>query len=468
MNRVHEGRHWHVAGGLTAVVFVALAVAAVGCGGGDDAPADASRDAGSGPVPCVANRDCRAGQVCLRDFCACETDIACDGAEICVGSRCVPRICMPGSARCASAGVREVCDTRGAEYVAMPCASSEVCSEGVCELLMSDAGAGDGGVVDAGDSSTGGSDVCGDVATPVLSGTTRALAVDTTGASASSLTPACSGTTARGNDRFFAIDVSAGEFWHFHLVADPSFAPMELDRDPVVYVVSGDGAGGCNDRPMNCAAVFANLCSGRSDEHVSFVAPSTGRFYVGIDDANPGGGHYLLDAFRPACGNGLQEHGESCDDTTSGTCSPDCRKLVGRTMTGDSPLEAEFNDNPVEANRVEFFGATTTQVEIAGDVGGGGDCYPDVFEVRVETMGTDVRIEALTATGAACTSPSSALYTLQLRDASGTSRGTPVVGAPCPSVEALSLPVGVYTIWVRASDPAATAPAAYRLRVRRE
>jgi hypothetical protein len=310
-------------------------------------------------------------------------------------------------------------------------------------------------------------DVCGDPAAPVLAGTTRSLKIDTTGATGGSLTPACLGSMARGNDRFFAIDVAAGEYWHFHVAADPMFAPTETDRDPIVYVVGSDGAGGCNDRPMNCAAVFANSCAGRSDEHFAFIAPTRGRFYIGIDDATPGGGHYQLDAFRPQCGNGIQEHGESCDDSMSGTCSTSCGKLVGRTTMGDFPTEAEFNDNSVEANQVQFVGATTTQVEISGDVGGGGDCYPDVFEVRVEAVGTDVRVDSLTATGMVCTSPSSTLYTIQLRDALGNPRGTPVTGAPCPSIEALNLPTGVYTIWVRAVDPAATAPAAYRLRITR-
>ena len=310
-------------------------------------------------------------------------------------------------------------------------------------------------------------DICGDPMTLVLAGTTRSLKIDTTDATASSLTPSCAGSTARGNDRYFAIDVAAGEYWHFHVAADPMFAPIETMRDPIVYVVGSDGAGGCNDRPTNCAAVFANSCAGRSDEHFAFVAPAPGRFYIGIDDANPGGGHYQLDAFRPQCGNGIQEHGESCDDMASGTCSPNCRKLVGRTTMGDFPTEAEFNDNSVEANQVLFVGATTTEVEISGDVGGGGDCYPDVFEVRVDTMGTDIRVDSLTAAGAVCTSPSSTLYTIQLRDALGNPRGTPVTGAPCPSVDAQGLPTGVYTIWVRASDLGATAPAPYRLRITR-
>ena len=347
------------------------------------------------------------------------------------------------------------------------------------DLGPEDAGPPDLGV-DAGPPRPIPADVCGAASTPVLAGTTRSLKIDTTDATGGSLTVMCGGSAAVGNDRFFAIDVAAGEYWHFHVAADPLFAPTETTRNPIVYVVAGDGAGGCNDRPANCAAVFANSCAGRADEHFAFIAPSTGRFFIGIDDATPGGGHYQLDAFRPQCGNGLQEHGESCDDlslmtvdggmsrlvSASGTCSQSCRKQVGATSMGTFPSEAEFNDNSVEANQVQFAGAVTT-VEINGDVGGGGDCYPDVFEVRVETMGTDIRVDSLTSMGTDCTSPSSALYTLQLRDALGNPRGMTVMGATCPSIDAQNLPAGVYTVWIRATDPAATAPAPYRLRITR-
>ncbi len=46
--------------------------------------------------------------------------------------RCVPRECVPASARCTAGGAREVCDARGTTYAAMPCAPSESCRDGAC------------------------------------------------------------------------------------------------------------------------------------------------------------------------------------------------------------------------------------------------------------------------------------------------------------------------------------------------
>ncbi len=299
-------------------------------------------------------------------------------------------------------------------------------------------------------------DVCGDPSTPVLRDTTRGLFVDTTTATSTSVSPMCGGG-AIGNDRFFAVDVTAGEYWHFHLAADPMFAPTETDRNPVVYVLGSD----CNARPTSCGSVFADSCGGRSDEHFAFVAPASGRFYIGVDDASPGGGHYELNAFRPVCGNGTAEHGESCDDRDAGTCSASCRKIVGTTSEGAFPTEAEFNDNSVEANEVAFF--ETTSVQIDGFVGGIGDCYPDVFQVRALVANTRVVVSALTNTGTPCPGGGSALYSLRLLDATGTPRGATTDDANgCPHIDA-TLPMGVYFLDVRADDLGATAPAEYRL-----
>ena len=309
-------------------------------------------------------------------------------------------------------------------------------------------------------------DVCGDPMTPVLAGTTRMLKVDTTTATGASLTPSCGSSMARGLDRFFAIDVAAGEYWHFHLAADPMFEPSEMTRNPVVYVLASDGAGGCNERPATCGPVYADSCMGRFDEHFAFVAPAPGRYYVGVDDASAGGGHYELNAFRPVCGNGMQEHGESCDDRDAGTCTLSCRKIVGETAAGPFPAEAEFNDNPVEANEMSFFG--TTNVQISGDVGGGLDCYPDVFQIRAMAANTHITVDALTMTGAACASASSALYSLELRDAAGTVRGVATDDPMgCPHIEAPMLAAGVYFLTIRADDLIATANAFYNLRITR-
>jgi len=357
--------------------------------------------------------------------------------------------------------------------VATGCVEVDIPTSTVIETVIRDGapmldGGTDSGLVDATVDAgiPEAADRCGEPETFVLSDTTRSLRVDTTTATGSSLTLVCAGSIASGYDRFYAIDAVAGDYWHFHLSADPAFAPLEPGRDPVLYVVAANSGGVCDDRLASCPSDFANACVGRADEHFAFIAPSNGRFYVGIDDANPGGGHYQLDAFRPSCGNGIQEHGESCDDPDPATCSRTCRKIIGTTARGDFPAEAEFNDDVREANEIAFAGVLST--EITGDIGGVGDCYPDVFQIRVETAGIGVRIDALTGTGGPCPSTSSAPYTLQLYDAAGTQRAGGVDAAGCPNVNAPSLPAGSYTLWVKAQDLFATAPAFYRLRITRE
>jgi len=64
----------------------------------------------------------------------CRTDADCDAStQFCrADMRCVPRECVPASARCSATGARERCDARGTAYVATPCASSESCRDGAC------------------------------------------------------------------------------------------------------------------------------------------------------------------------------------------------------------------------------------------------------------------------------------------------------------------------------------------------
>lgn len=302
---------------------------------------------------------------------------------------------------------------------------------------------------------------CGDTAAPLLIGTTRGLRVDTTGADTATLTPRGCPSMAIGNDAFYRIEVVAGDYWHFHLQADSAFS--EPDRNPIVYAVKADGSGGCQDMPTSCQSVFANACTGRSDEHFGFTAPSSGTFYIGVDDATPGGGHYALDVIRPECGNGVQEHGEPCDEADAGvgvdaggpasTCNRSCRKIVGATAGGTFPSESEVNDNQREANVVSFVG--TTSVLISGDVGVAGDCYPDVFEVNVPAGG-DLSVGQM-----GCSSDPG--FRVDLRDSTGSLRGGGAVG--CPSINVTDLPAGAYFVSVRASDPGDLTPAFYNINI---
>src|SRR5262245_46685532 len=64
-------------------------------------------------------------------------------------------------------------------------------------------------------------EACGDKRARVLADTTRMIRIDTTRA-ADNVRASCTGHASEGNDLFFAIDVAAGEYWHFHLQVDPA------------------------------------------------------------------------------------------------------------------------------------------------------------------------------------------------------------------------------------------------------
>jgi hypothetical protein len=102
-------------------------------------------DQGSCVAPtraCTSSRQCSdLGLVCdtARMVCVeCVGDNDCmAAAPLCgAGGRCVARVCMPGAAQCSGAGVREVCDGRGAGFVAQPCPAGQACQAGACVAPM--------------------------------------------------------------------------------------------------------------------------------------------------------------------------------------------------------------------------------------------------------------------------------------------------------------------------------------------
>ncbi len=64
----------------------------------------------------------------------CRSDADCDPlTQFCrADMRCVPRECVPATARCTALGARETCDARGTAYAATPCAPTQSCRDGAC------------------------------------------------------------------------------------------------------------------------------------------------------------------------------------------------------------------------------------------------------------------------------------------------------------------------------------------------
>jgi cysteine-rich repeat protein len=290
---------------------------------------------------------------------------------------------------------------------------------------------------------------CGDSVHGVIASTTPPFGVDTT-MLADDIRATCAGHSTDGNDAFFAITVSSGDFWHFHLAVDPR--DLGLGRDPALYLLQ-DSGGACDGR--TCAQI-SDQCDGASDEHFAFQAPTAGTWYLGVDDRNTGGARYVLTAIRPTCGDAVvtmpgeshPQHGEACDDgnrVNGDGCDSNCRREITDSMEVNEQIP---NDNQVEANHL-ILPASNTLI-VTGDIAGD-DCYPDVFVVDVPTGGHNLDVVALNAAYAACASPGTN-WTLELRNAANM-RVTGMVDAMgCPVISRTGLAAGQYFIWLKAND----------------
>lgn len=279
-------------------------------------------------------------------------------------------------------------------------------------------------------------DRCGEVGSPeVLDDSSgQQLLVDTR--ELTSQVTSCGSRMALGNEGFVAIDVTAGDQWHFHVIPDPTVA--DQTRDPFLYLLSG----GCDSRDCDSRS---DQCEGAGDEHFAFVAPSDGRFYLGIDDRIEGGGRYLLEAIRLVCGDGVKVHGESCDGTAN--CDTRCREVLSETR----PAEQIPNDNEIEANSIDF--PVSGEITISGSIGGDLCIYPDVFTFAVEE-GTTLRANILKSDGTDCDNPALTPFDLVLRSTNGDERARSVTdGSGCNELNVADLAAGTYLLYLEHSVP---------------
>lgn len=334
-----------------------------------------------------------------------------------------------------------------AYYEALQAHDAGVTGDGsVANMDGGDAGSVDAGVDAGGFNPIVTSERCG-MTNAVIISHTGLFEIDTSGAT-EDVSATCGGRPTPGNDLFLAIDVSAGEYWHFHLQVHPS-ETNRAARNPTLYLLPAS----CD--PRFCAQK-ADACMGPSDEHFAFVATTNGRWYLGIDDANAGGGRYLLNAIRPVCGNNVVEHGESCDgDTTVVDCDDSCRAVLSAEGGSTAVDEHIPNDNAVEANVIAIQNPGD-HLEVGGALAGM-DCYPAVFSVRVPPGGAGLRVTALDTSDNACVSATTAPFTLELKNAAGVTRGGGLDANGCPVVDVPGLPAGVYFVYAAPDDYTAAA-----------
>ena len=278
---------------------------------------------------------------------------------------------------------------------------------------------------------------CGNAAAHVFADSTGGqVRVDTTGLS--NRNSSCGSRAAPGNDGFIAIDVVAGEQWHFHVVPDPSVAGQ--DRDPFIYLLDST----C--RNTDCVS-FSDQCRGPGDEHFAFVAPSSGRFFLGIDDRNTEGGIYLIEAIKLACGDGTRVHGEACDSTS--TCNRDCREIVSVTR----PNEQIPDDNEIEGNYIEM--PASNDITIGGTIGGDLCVYPDVFNFTMKDGLTTLAVDVLKTDMSVCDNGSYTPYNIILRGTDGSVRAGPQTNATtgCAELRVSGLSATNYFLYVEHAEP---------------
>jgi cysteine-rich repeat protein len=272
-------------------------------------------------------------------------------------------------------------------------------------------------------------------ASPVAAQSSMAFDLDTTTLAGDySELVACAGHDLPGNDAFIAVPMMGGEKWHVHV------DPVSANFDPAVYVLAS-----CDERA--CSRMTAiDECGPNKSEHLSFLAPQTGTYYIGVDSVT-GGGAAKVQIFRPTCGNKVIEHSETCDDgnTDSGDgCDSLCRKELSATAV----TEAEPNDDPRAANVLVMTfhpGSMTASGMLASR------CDHDMFSLTLAQSGT---VKATIGQTTLPCGAEGATVSLTLVGADGQTAVPGVVNTPtgdCPSIEAKDLTAGEYFLVLKRS-----------------
>lgn len=300
--------------------------------------------------------------------------------------------------------------------------------------------AADAGSADAGPPRLALADFCTDVPAVTLSGTT--FVIDTTGLSDDVRDVAgCLGRTAPGHDGFVGLAMTRGDRWHFH-VRQPAGSGI----DPMLYVLDG-----CDER--NCDADYAiDACGADANEHLSFVAPHDGVYYVGVDTAAAGGFTGTLEIYRPTCGNGVRQHSENCDDGNL-VDGDGCDALCRTELAGALAAETEVNDDFYAANRVLGAGARAVLGEI------GTRCDADTY--AFDATGTSVTATIGPRGGGACPATAPRLR-VSVHTAAGIEIGATAV-EPCPTLTVAVPSTGSVLVRVYAAENDAERAFPYQL-----
>ena len=288
-------------------------------------------------------------------------------------------------------------------------------------------------------------DICTSTTVPLVTSSRFPVRIDT-----SVLTDrvrdltSCTEFEALGNDAFFAVDMEAGQKWHFHanIVGEQS--------NPAVYVLRS-----CDTRTCQEGDAI-DECNKGYDEHLSFAAPTTSRYFIGIDSRQSGGETYDVLALAPTCGDGLLEHSETCDDgnlVALDGCDERCRFELAPPSPTALTYELEPNDDFSSANLV-LPGTPAATVKVSGRLGG--RCDFDMYALEVPEGGS-IRADMFKRQGVDC--DATPVFDMTLMDSSGVRKigeGT-LKTENCPSLDdtdaaSTGLSAGVYYVRVTTSS----------------
>jgi cysteine-rich repeat protein len=274
----------------------------------------------------------------------------------------------------------------------------------------------------------------------------------------------CTGTLAvPGEDGVLTANFRVDEKWHFHVrPVDES----SRDFDPAVYVMTS-----C-ESARSCQSPIAVMdrCGPGEDEHFSFTATGVGDYYLVLDNqiASSAPRKYELSVVKPVCGNGIQEHDETCDDGNllgRDGCDETCR-----TELSQNGLAEEANDDHETASTVILNGSG--QRIVWGTLP---PCDIDFYGFRVEQPGT-LRLDmgpntpdlAPNQAPGLCVNPEALRIGMKLyREDGGTrvevAQGEVTTGNDCPTIVSANLDqAGKYTVELTFPKDALT-PIDYRL-----
>ncbi len=236
-----------------------------------------------------------------------------------------------------------------------------------------------------------------------------------------------------GPDGFFRIEtMEPGERWHF-------MAMPHENQDLAVFLLQAQPGEFCDYR--DCEEGH-DQCGPGGTEHMTQVLARAGSYYVGVDSKGAGG-RMMLMAMKPPCGNGVKQHGESCDGDDPGypsgaICEPTtCRLML---PSGDSQ-EWEPNDDNLEANLIDLSSGPS---RITGQAGTA--CDVDRYGFEIVDTGAQLDV-MLTGPNGQCTGeskPEPTVITIW-KDDLDVARATD----SCPTLSE-SLAPGEYSVTVQA------------------